>query len=61
MKTARSFAQQGQGLSKTPEMIIQRDLKRAIVEERKLYRGVVCACPEYADRRLGCPMRRPSS
>eukprot|EP00959_Pyramimonas_sp_CCMP1952_P371875 7787357-Pyramimonas_sp.AAC.1 len=40
--------------------LIKRDLKRTIIEERKLYRGVVCKCFEYADRWLGCPMRRPS-
>eukprot|EP00959_Pyramimonas_sp_CCMP1952_P267923 5601785-Pyramimonas_sp.AAC.1 len=48
------------GHVKTHEKIIRRDLKRAIVEERKLYRGVCCSCPEFADRGPGCPMRRPS-
>eukprot|EP00959_Pyramimonas_sp_CCMP1952_P420992 8818935-Pyramimonas_sp.AAC.1 len=59
MKTARSFAQRGQDLSKQ-EKTTKRDLERAIVEERKLYRSACCPCPECADRRPGCPMRRPS-
>eukprot|EP00959_Pyramimonas_sp_CCMP1952_P440089 9213720-Pyramimonas_sp.AAC.1 len=33
---------------------------RAIVEERKLYRGVCCSCPDYADHGPGCPVSRPS-
>eukprot|EP00959_Pyramimonas_sp_CCMP1952_P254538 5316472-Pyramimonas_sp.AAC.1 len=49
------------GPVKAQEKLIRRGLKRAIVEERKLYKGVVCACPECADHRLGCPMRRASS
>eukprot|EP00959_Pyramimonas_sp_CCMP1952_P169096 3532230-Pyramimonas_sp.AAC.1 len=40
--------------------MVKRDLKRATIEDRKLFRGVCCTCPSYADHWLGCPMRRPS-
>eukprot|EP00959_Pyramimonas_sp_CCMP1952_P389190 8154769-Pyramimonas_sp.AAC.1 len=40
--------------------MVTHGVKRAIIEERKLYRGVGCTCPNYADHRLGCPMGRPS-
>eukprot|EP00959_Pyramimonas_sp_CCMP1952_P365783 7660583-Pyramimonas_sp.AAC.1 len=40
--------------------MVKRDLERAIIEERALYRGACCTCPEFADRRPGCPVRRPS-
>eukprot|EP00959_Pyramimonas_sp_CCMP1952_P182808 3822909-Pyramimonas_sp.AAC.1 len=48
------------GPVKTQEKLIKRGLERAIVEERKLDRGVACTCPESADHGFGCPMRRPS-
>eukprot|EP00959_Pyramimonas_sp_CCMP1952_P060106 1255853-Pyramimonas_sp.AAC.1 len=48
------------GQTKSQDNVVNRDLKRAIIEDRKLCRGVCCACPSYADHRLGCPMRRPS-
>eukprot|EP00959_Pyramimonas_sp_CCMP1952_P108781 2274621-Pyramimonas_sp.AAC.1 len=42
------------------DKMVTRNLKRAIIEERKLYRNVCRSCPEHADHRLRCPMRRPS-
>eukprot|EP00959_Pyramimonas_sp_CCMP1952_P350922 7352043-Pyramimonas_sp.AAC.1 len=48
------------GQNKTQEKMIVRDHKRAIIEDRKEYRGLCCTCPSYADHGLGCPMRRPS-
>eukprot|EP00959_Pyramimonas_sp_CCMP1952_P448250 9386205-Pyramimonas_sp.AAC.1 len=40
--------------------MIARDHKKAIIEDRKRYRGACCTCPTFADDRLGCPVRRPS-
>eukprot|EP00959_Pyramimonas_sp_CCMP1952_P048862 1020769-Pyramimonas_sp.AAC.1 len=48
------------GPGKTPEKSVKRDLKRAVIEERKRYRGVCCTCPNCADHGPGCPMRHPS-
>eukprot|EP00959_Pyramimonas_sp_CCMP1952_P307000 6425415-Pyramimonas_sp.AAC.1 len=48
------------GQAKSQGKKVKRDLKRATIEDRKLYRGVCCTCPSYAGRRLGCPIRRPS-
>eukprot|EP00959_Pyramimonas_sp_CCMP1952_P341766 7159502-Pyramimonas_sp.AAC.1 len=48
------------GAVNAQEKLMKRDLERAIVEERELYRGVACACFEHADHGLGRPMRRPS-
>eukprot|EP00959_Pyramimonas_sp_CCMP1952_P249198 5209075-Pyramimonas_sp.AAC.1 len=48
------------GQTRPQENMVKRDLKRAIIEDRKLYRCVCCTCPSFSDHRLGCPMRRPS-
>eukprot|EP00959_Pyramimonas_sp_CCMP1952_P213331 4463456-Pyramimonas_sp.AAC.1 len=54
---ARPFARPG---PVTHENTVERDLKRAIIAERKLYISVCCTCPECADFGPGCPMGRPS-
>eukprot|EP00959_Pyramimonas_sp_CCMP1952_P363976 7621968-Pyramimonas_sp.AAC.1 len=64
-KVDRNANRQGHSLNrtgavKTQEALIKRDLKRAIMEERKLCRGVVCTCFEHADHGLGRQMRCPS-
>eukprot|EP00959_Pyramimonas_sp_CCMP1952_P168478 3520524-Pyramimonas_sp.AAC.1 len=46
--------------TKSQESLQRRGLERAIIGERKTCRGFVCACFSPADRRSGCPMRRPS-
>eukprot|EP00959_Pyramimonas_sp_CCMP1952_P011663 245093-Pyramimonas_sp.AAC.1 len=56
----KSICSKRTGAVITQENFTQRDLKRAIIEERKLHRGVVCTCFGRADHWLGCPMRRPS-
>eukprot|EP00959_Pyramimonas_sp_CCMP1952_P334994 7014970-Pyramimonas_sp.AAC.1 len=48
------------GPATSQDKMATRSVKRAIIEERKLYRNVCCLCPERADHRHGCPMRRPS-
>eukprot|EP00959_Pyramimonas_sp_CCMP1952_P121536 2541400-Pyramimonas_sp.AAC.1 len=48
------------GPVKPQDKMVTRNLESAVIEERKLYRNVCCSCPEYADHRLGCPIRRPS-
>eukprot|EP00959_Pyramimonas_sp_CCMP1952_P287592 6014509-Pyramimonas_sp.AAC.1 len=40
--------------------MVTRSIKRAIIEERKLYRNVCCTSPESADYLIGCPVRRSS-
>eukprot|EP00959_Pyramimonas_sp_CCMP1952_P318316 6660850-Pyramimonas_sp.AAC.1 len=55
MRAARSFARKGQDLFNTQEVIVTRNLRRAIIEGRKLHRNVCCSCPECAGRGLGCP------
>eukprot|EP00959_Pyramimonas_sp_CCMP1952_P242333 5065306-Pyramimonas_sp.AAC.1 len=59
MTKAKPFART-EKVVKTLWALEQRGSMRAIIEERKLYGGVVCTCFEYAGHRLRGPMRRPS-
>eukprot|EP00959_Pyramimonas_sp_CCMP1952_P151790 3176121-Pyramimonas_sp.AAC.1 len=46
------------GQTKSQEQMVVRDLNRVIIEDRKLYRGVCCTCPSYADQ-AGLPHETP--
>eukprot|EP00959_Pyramimonas_sp_CCMP1952_P264083 5522226-Pyramimonas_sp.AAC.1 len=62
MKKARSFVKKTEAV-RTQEALIKRDLKRAIIEERKLRRCAGCtllrACPPQARLSHETPIMEP--